>query len=527
MYDIGKNIEFSCKLAVFAIAARHDSGKIRSWRFFEQQIVVESLTWQKAIRIPGKSNMRLMVTSVIFFLSLYVQAQAQKSIPDALRYYIDNRITVGIAASILENGKSQDFLFGYKDYDSQQKIDEKTYFGLGSATKTFTATLLAREIIVKKIRLDQTVAEFFPEFSTGPLGEVSILQLATHTSGLPRMPDNFDPVPKTGDGRELKIVRSFLRDPYKTYSKELFFRYLRQIKILRKGKYRYSNVGFAVLSLILSKLNDGKSFAEMVEDNILKPLNIQGIHARWNSKLAGRLATKYDAALLPIPVWTDLNIMSGTGIIKVNLAGIKKWALVQLYPDTAPSPLKEAIQLSQKIRHTTEKFSLGLGWFFDKIKGVTYQNHNGSTRGFVSEFYIDHQRKRALIYLSNSSPTDPGNCMVNLFSGKSACDFAPVVQPKHLAILEDRYVVVEKNGYASLMIIQKHPKFDFYYLLLDSGVRHRLFYDDKKNLYFTEDEEYVLTFYANGHGELTEGVKTPVSVPFFRLKSIADGVQAP
>jgi len=446
----------------------------------------------------------------------------EPTIPEAARFFVDNQVTVGIAGTVLEDGEFHDFIYGLKDYESGEPLDTETYFGLGSATKVFTGTLLAREVVLNKIRLNQKVSDFLPRFASTPVGNITIRQLATHSSGLPRMPGNFDPISEEGDGRELTVGNADENDPYKNYTYEKLFDYLKSVDKLGKQSYSYSNVGFSLLTYIISKLNGGMDFADMVEKFIIQPAGLTGIQARWNEEVAEGISTKYDAALLPLPHWTNLRAMNGTGIVKVTLAGMKQWVKVQLYPERLPQPLEDAVRLSQFIQHRAKKYDLGIAWFFDTVESGVYQNHNGSTRGFVSEMLIDHKNMRALIYLSNSYPLAPGLCIVKLFQ-KKECILEPIREPKNASILDDRYVVLEKDKdgeYASYMIIERHEKFDFHYLMIDGDIGRRLFYNEKADVYYTEKFEYVLNFFPSGHGEVSEGVKGPVTSPFFRLKFI-------
>ncbi len=444
------------------------------------------------------------------------------TIPEAAKFYVDNNVTVGIAGTVLEDGKFHDFIYGLRDYQTGEPVDEDTYFGLGSATKVFTGTLLAREVVLNKIRLDQQVSDFLPKFESTPVGNITIRQLATHSSGLPRMPGNFDPITEEGDGRELTVGNADENDPYKNYKYEKLFEYLKSVEKLGGKSYSYSNVGFSLITYIISKLNGGMEFADMVEKFIIQPAGLTGIQARWNEDVAQGISTKYDAALLPLAHWTNLRAMNGTGIVKVTLAGMKQWVKLQLNPEVLPQPLEDAVQLTQFIQHKAKKYDLGIAWFFDTVKGEVYQNHNGSTRGFVSEMLIDHKNKRALIYLSNSYPLAPGLCIVKIFQNKR-CVIKPIEEPKNGTMLDDRYVVLEKDQddeYASYMIIEKHEKFDFYYLMIDGDIGRRLFYNEKADVYYTEKFEYVLNFFPSGHGEISEGVDAPVTSPFFRLKFI-------
>src|SRR5690606_4907143 len=114
-------------------------------------------------------------------------------------------------------GKTSVFYYGETEKGNKQLPDENTLFEIGSVSKTFTATLLAYLAQTQQISLDDPITQYLPDsIAVNPdLQRITLEQLANHTSGLPRMPDNLD---TTETGNSL--------DPYSGYTKEQLYAYL-------------------------------------------------------------------------------------------------------------------------------------------------------------------------------------------------------------------------------------------------------------------------------------------------------------
>lgn len=112
-------------------------------------------------------------------------------------------------------------------------------------TKVFTTTLLAALAVEGAVELQQPVRELLPEVPDLPQS-ITLLSLATHTSGLPRLPDNI-----------WKSVRKNGRDPYANYSEADLLDYLCTVEASdleeTAGMISYSNLGMGLLGYALSK----------------------------------------------------------------------------------------------------------------------------------------------------------------------------------------------------------------------------------------------------------------------------------
>lgn len=145
-------------------------------------------------------------------------------------------------------------------------MDSDTLFEIGSITKVFTGILLADAVNQGKASLDDLVSKHLPDgllAEDSPLRSVTLLDLATHTSDLPRMPGNL------GEGSDPK-------DPYAHYTVEKLRAYLRDFKVTdfeKRGELSYSNFGMGVLGHVLERIA-GKPYEQLVRETIFTPLGM-------------------------------------------------------------------------------------------------------------------------------------------------------------------------------------------------------------------------------------------------------------
>ncbi|MDF1658149.1 MAG: serine hydrolase [Verrucomicrobiales bacterium] len=291
--------------------------------------------------------------------------------------------------------------FGYAGTlgKGRQPIDEHSLFEIGSITKTFTGILLADQVLLGNARLDDPITQFLPDSVTensSALSFITLLDLATHTSGLPRLPSNLE------EGADQ-------RNPYAHYSVESLYDYLSDFSpddSEQKGTQSYSNLGMGLLGHLL-ELISGKSYDSLLKETILDPLGMNETFYQWNdpayppnqqsfrsipSEARERLATGHRSGIR-VPHW-EFDALGGAGAIVSSANDILRYASAFWSPETA-TPLKKAMELATE-NHTP---SMGLGWFVQEGKF----SHDGGTGGFASSLKINPTEKTATIRLENSS----------------------------------------------------------------------------------------------------------------------------
>ncbi len=268
-------------------------------------------------------------------------------------------------------------------------VDENTLYEIGSITKVFTGILLADTVLSGKATLNDSIDLHLPPEtlpSDSPLHEVTLLQLATHTSGLPRLPADLamgiDP-----------------EDPYAHYSRARLFAYLsgfQETELETPGTYAYSNLGFGLLGELLSLIH-GKPYADLLATRVLQPLEMGSTWVQVDeNSTPDALASRFAVGHLggePTAYWR-MNAFAGTGSIVSSVADMLKFIEAH-WSENTPSGLQAAMALAAE-RHTGR---VGLGWHFQD-EALT---HDGGTGGFRSSISLDPAQRMGRISLRNSS----------------------------------------------------------------------------------------------------------------------------
>src|SRR6185369_11338558 len=190
----------------------------------------------------------------------------------------------------------QPFAAGHAEVAAQ-----KALFEIGSISKVFTGILLAGAVNEGKLGLDDTLAQRLPvKFSDPATGAVTLKQLATHTSCLPRMPDN--------------IGNANPDDPYVQYDNKALFEYLASAKLPGKPPcaVAYSNLGFGILGVVLETAY-GKHWAALVQEKIAGPLGMIDTVVELSPAQQSRFAEPWNGNQRAHP-WT-LKAFAGAGAL--------------------------------------------------------------------------------------------------------------------------------------------------------------------------------------------------------------------
>lgn len=293
----------------------------------------------------------------------------------------------GIAAVLLE-GKEKTpriLLLGQADR-SGRPLDADAVFELGSISKAMVGSLLARMAADGRVNLQDPVQRWLPELRGTDAGRLTLLSLATHTSGLPRLPMSWDFLRDS----------SFLlqEDPYRDYSRSELLDDLRRWSASGDTpKLSYSNLGYALLGLTLEAAAQ-QPLGELMRREIFVPAGADGASMgddpAWRqgqvSGYRGRRAQ---------PPWT-LNAFVGAGALRASAAQMAP--LLQRLRDGAP-PFDAGAQRSHI--PAVQGQSMGLGWALIAAHGDVITAHVGGTGGFSSFIGTSRATGRAVLLMAN------------------------------------------------------------------------------------------------------------------------------
>ena len=330
------------------------------------------------------------IVSVAFALAGAVSL-AQTAPEENLRAAMANRVDVAKNGIGLIAGISTPEGRRYVAYGNASKKGgapgPDTMFEIGSITKVFTSLLLADMVERGEVKLEDPVAMYLPKGVAVPSRNdkpISLADLATHTSGLPRDADNLD----------LMQV-----NPFATYGPDMLYEFLGRYKLSSDPgeKFGYSNVGASLLGHALT-LRAGKSYEELLRTRILKPLGMNDTAITLSDVHLQRMADGHDGALDRLPLW-DVDALIGAGSIRSTAADMLTFA--EAWLGTKEHPLKGAMQRMLAVERpgSAPSMRMRLGWASTN-NGVLF--HSGRRGGFASAITIQPATRTAAIVFSNT-----------------------------------------------------------------------------------------------------------------------------
>jgi serine-type D-Ala-D-Ala carboxypeptidase/endopeptidase len=256
------------------------------------------------------------------------------------------------------------------------------------------------------------VARLLPDFQIPSRGgkQITLGELATQHSGLPRMPSNFLPTDPA--------------NPYADYDAAKLKAFLAVYELPRDpdASYEYSNLGFGLLGYALAQL-DHTTYGALASEAILKPLGMTMSGTAFTDAMRTRLAPGHDADGKAVKNW-DLDALAGAGGIRSTVNDMLRYLKANIGIDQ--SPLAAAMKLAQRPRgDMTKTARIGLAWMTTD-RGIVW--HNGMTGGYASFLGFTANGQRGVVILTNAAASTDDLGFATLDSG------APLA-PTHKAIV--------------------------------------------------------------------------------------------
>lgn len=302
--------------------------------------------------------------------------------------------TPGIVVGVLENDQLEVTALGTIEHEPDPA---SLCWEIGSITKVFTGLLLAEMSIRGEVGLNDPIGDHLPDPVAqrlpSPALQPTLTDLATHTSGLPRLPVSIIRMVKGGD------------DPYSMLTEDDVFDYLGpKTQRPRRPRSRYSNYGMGLLGHLLAG-TAGRPYSTLIQERLLGPLGMTatriGSCGEASPTVQGFRKGK------PTPPWT-FGALEGAGGLRSTVDDLITFARTCIDPPAGP--VGEALQLARQTFHHSRvpSGSKGLGWMLrslDRQKRTTETTwHNGGTYGASSFLAVDAPRSLAVVSFGNVGP---------------------------------------------------------------------------------------------------------------------------
>ena len=219
--------------------------------------------------------------------------------------------------------------------------------------------------------------------------QITLLDLAQHVSGLPRMPDQFQPADPA--------------NPFADYDTAKLYSFLGRVTLARDigEKYEYSNVGVGLLGHLLAQ-RAGMSYEQLLRTRILQPLKMTSTSITLSEDQRKRLAAGHNEKLQPVKNW-DLDVLAGAGAIRSTANDMLKFAAAHM--GLVKTPLEAAMARMRVPRRPAGQkgLEIAMGWLVLTQTGTDLYWHNGGTGGYRTFLGMELGAKRAVVVLSNTA----------------------------------------------------------------------------------------------------------------------------
>lgn len=349
-------------------------------------------------RLNANSFLLLLITT----FTAFAQSKVEKM--DALmRQYVENRQFNG-SVLVAENGKVV-FKKGYGMANMEWSIPNApdTKFRLGSITKQFTAMLVMQLVEKGKLKVNDKITTYLPDYPKATGDKITVHHLLTHTSGIP----NYTNFPK--------FFENLSRDPY---TPEVFLKQFSELPLeFEPGStFNYSNSGYFLLGVLIEKVT-GKSYAQVLQEQILTPLQMKDTGYDLFEPILAKRAAGYEkkGPNYVNAAYLDMSIPYAAGSLYSTVEDLYLWDQA-LYTDKLISASSKALLFTPFLSN------YAYGWGVNKMKmgelkdSLLTIGHGGGINGFNTIITRLPKDKQLVVLLNNTGGAPLGAIQKNLLN---------------------------------------------------------------------------------------------------------------
>jgi CubicO group peptidase (beta-lactamase class C family) len=353
--------------------------------------------------------MKIKFSFLLILIQFFAFSQIEeKKLDDLIQNTLKTFDVPGISVGVVKDGKViYSKGFGVRSLTTNQKMTDETLVGIASNSKGFSATALAILADEGKLSFDDKVSKYIPEFQMNDAyvsQEITIKDLITHRAGLGLGQGDLMFFPEGGNLSVKDIIHNV--------------RYLKPENSFR-STLDYNNIMFIVAGEVIQRVST-LSWAEFIENRILKPVGMTSSYGSYNRAKAGNVPNMIEAhapvegKTIAVPHdWNETANAAG-GIIS-NIKDMSTWAefLMNGFTTKDGKKLVSDKQIQQlwnlqistpvalKNTYDSNFGGYGLGWFLTDVKGHKQVYHTGGLIGTVTQFTLIPAMKLGIIVLTN------------------------------------------------------------------------------------------------------------------------------
>jgi serine-type D-Ala-D-Ala carboxypeptidase/endopeptidase len=307
--------------------------------------------------------------------------------------YASKRKNVALTIGVIQQGHHYIKGFGQVSDANRSLPNAQTIYEIGSVTKVFTGTVLAKLTNDGIVALDDPICFYLPREIVNQLSasiqSITLRQLATHTSALPRLPDSF-----------LANIKD-PTNPYLHYTAEEMYATLAEVKLLSEPgqSYEYSNFGMGLLGHLLS-LKTSQPYEDLVKEIICQPLGMTDTTIHLTPEQQQRLTPGHSPDGTLTSNW-DFDVMAPAGAFRSTAKDLLMFLQANLR-ESDPQRAATLARSQERYFENNDTLSIGLAWHIWTLRnGQVVHWHNGGTGGYISFIGFDREKQTGIVILSN------------------------------------------------------------------------------------------------------------------------------
>ena len=329
---------------------------------------------------------------LMFLLLQCINSVAQNRITSKVKMRVDSLVNAemksqripGLSLIVVRDGKI-DFVkgYGYSNLEHKVPVKAETIFQAGSVGKQFTAFAVMLLVQDGKISLDDKLTKYFPDAPSG-WDSIAVRNLLNHTSGFGDYTNNLN---YRANYTEDSLYQEFKKRPL----------------IFKVGeKQQYSNMGYATLGIIMSKVT-GKFYGEFLKDRVFTPLGMTTARIITEEDIVPNRAAGYRLLKdsLKNQEWVSPTLnTTADGSMYVTALDMAKWEAALNAEKLLKKEYYNMMWAPTKLNDGTNE-NYGFGWSIDSVNDKRILEHNGSWQGFECTIKRYPEQKIAVVVFAN------------------------------------------------------------------------------------------------------------------------------
>ena len=440
---------------------------------------------------------------ILLRTAAFAQAPVESPVPpdSEIRKILSDRIGaenlgIGIVVGVIDAKGRRVVAYGSLAKDDKRPLNGDTVFEIGSMTKVFTSLVLMDMAQKGEVALSDPVAKYLPANAKVPERnnrKITLQDLSTQSSGLPRMPSNFnskDPA-----------------NPYVAYSVEQLYQFLAGYQLTRDigAQYEYSNLGVGLLGYALTQ-RAGMDYEAMVRSRICEPLRMNDTRVTLSPEMKARLAIGHGPNLNAVSNWDLPQAFAGAGALRSTANDMLTFLAANLGYTRTPLAAAMAAEVSIRRPAGSPNMEIAYAWHVQTKDGNSIIWHNGGTGGYRTYMGYDPKSRAGVVVLSNlSSPAGPDDIGRHLLDASYPLSkVEPIKEHKEVTIetkLFDNYVGSYQLAPNAIMAISRDG--DRLFGQLTGQPKAELFPEGERK-FFLKVVDAQITFDTDAQGKATQ-----------------------